>query len=67
MTQKTEKMVEVTAAKTIQAMKNGKPVMVLAGNSDSLPESEARAAEEAGLLAKPEKAKEESKPEKKKS
>lgn len=54
MSQNKEKLVEVTAGKTFQCMKDGKPFMVVAGKTESIPESEAKAAGEAGLLKKPE-------------
>ena len=60
-----QKMIEVTAGKTFQAMKDGKVITVKAGEKDSLPESEAKAADDAGVLVLPEES--ESKPAKKKS
>jgi len=54
MSQGKEKLVEVLASKTFQCMKDGKPFMVVAGKTESIPESEAKSAEEAGLLKKPE-------------
>jgi chromosome segregation ATPase len=48
-----EELIEVTAEKTFQYMKNGKSHTLVAGKTDEIPESEAQAAAKAGLLKAP--------------